>query len=363
MASIQQSGGLSASSSVIIVSSAIGLPAPPFSIQIGGESMTVVKITGNQLVVQRGSSPTWHPDGQSISIGASMAGGSSSGGSSSGSGSGGGVAPGPQGTPGPQGIPGPIGPQGVTGPFGGPQGATGVTGSTGPQGQTGTAGPTGVTGATGPQGQTGIAGPTGVTGATGPQGSTGTFGPTGVTGATGPQGETGPQGATGIAGSDGVTGATGPTGPAGGGSSLNGETRWTSDFIATATGSIPDGVPHTEVLYSFPSGASHIRSHLELDMIVAVNDLTASAEFTLQGLFNYNGNSNTVSLSEQSGGGTGVRGGTGTFDGGIFLADGPTPFVANLGVTGPDILVTVIGNASADMQWEYWATLRKKIVT
>lgn len=166
MASIQQPGGLSASSSIIIINSGAGLPSPPFSIQIGSETMTVVRVTGNQLVVQRGTNPAWHPDGSSISVGSSQGGGGSSGGGG-GSTSGGRGAPGPQGTPGPQGIPGGAGAPGSTGPTG-PQGATGA-GVQGPQGATG------IDGIIGPQGATGV-GIDGVTGATGPQGATGPVG-------------------------------------------------------------------------------------------------------------------------------------------------------------------------------------------
>jgi hypothetical protein len=150
-----------------------------------------------------------------------------------------------------------------------------------------------------------------------------------------------------------VAGATGPNT-----SLLANETQWTTEFVAGATGSVPDGIPHTEVVYSFPSGAPHTAAHLELDALVTEPGGESTSEFTLHGLFKYNGSA--ALLLEQSGGGTGTRTGTGTFDGGVFLTDTVQTYAINLGATGPDILLTVQGNASSDMTWRYWASLRKR---
>jgi hypothetical protein len=65
---LQQAGGISAFTTIVTVSSAAGLPYPPFYIKIDSEIMTVIRVNGNQLVVQRGSNRIWHPDGSSVSV-------------------------------------------------------------------------------------------------------------------------------------------------------------------------------------------------------------------------------------------------------------------------------------------------------
>lgn len=188
---INQIGGISVSSTTIIVASAALFPtSPQFRVKIENELILVIAVSGNVFTVIRGIEGTpvsAHPNKSTVTH--ILTAGSLSQFFSD-----------------------------ITG-FTGPVGATGIQGVTGPQGYTG---PQGVTGATGPLGPTGPAGgptgPAGPTGATGPVGVTGPQGATGLQGPTGPQGSqgyTGPQGATGVQGVTGATGPVGPTGPAG----------------------------------------------------------------------------------------------------------------------------------------------------
>ncbi len=52
---------------VIHVSSSVGFPSPPFLIQIGGEVMTVVSVSGNDWTVVR-DNPEFHPLGSYVVV-------------------------------------------------------------------------------------------------------------------------------------------------------------------------------------------------------------------------------------------------------------------------------------------------------
>jgi hypothetical protein len=180
----------------------------------------------------------------------------------------------------------------------------------------------------------------GLTGPTGPDGAVTKqyLEENGITGATGPQGSTGPQGATGLGG---------------GGAGLTGETKWTNKFESLGA------VQYDEVIYTFATGPGDVSAHLELDTLVRQVGAENTAQFVMHGIFKYNSTTNETSLLQQSGGGTGM---TGFYDnGGMFLTDGNQyPLTANLGATGPDIIMSFVGNSVSDNKiCRYWATLRQ----